>query len=58
MPHNEICPWCHKEIQVSYGTTPCPKCKKPIRVFPDDELILKRMLGLATKGILGNLLGR
>lgn len=38
----ETCPYCRQKIEVSYGTIPCPKCKKLIIVYPDDTLILRR----------------
>jgi Zn finger protein HypA/HybF involved in hydrogenase expression len=47
MMHNEKCPYCNKIIEVSYGEQKCPKCKKLINVFPDDGLILKRMISIS-----------
>jgi len=42
--NKEICPYCNKEINVGYGEQKCPKCRKLINVFPDDGLILRRLI--------------
>lgn len=45
--HKEKCPYCEKEINVSYGEQKCPECGKLINVFPDDELILRRIINVS-----------
>lgn len=52
---NEICPYCNQQIKVSYGIRPCPKCEKLINIYPDDNLILKRLIHLTFKQILENI---
>ncbi len=44
--NKEICPYCNQEIIVSYGTRPCPKCNKLINVYPDEKLILRRLINV------------
>lgn len=44
--HNERCPYCNKVIEVSYGEQKCPDCNKLINVYPDDTLILRRMINV------------
>ena len=44
--HKEVCPYCSKEINVSYGKQRCPECKKMINVFPDDTLVLRRLVDI------------
>jgi len=46
MIQKEICPYCRKEIDVSYGEQKCPKCRKLINVYPDDTLILRRCINV------------
>jgi len=46
---NEICPYCNQKIEVSYGTRPCPKCKKLIRVYPDDTFIIGRIINVSIR---------
>ena len=36
----EVCPWCHREIKVSYGLQACPECSGSIRVYPDTDAAL------------------
>ena len=58
--HNEVCPWCSKQIVVSYGTRPCPACKQLIRVYHDAEEgireILRTALGELSLGTIGRML--
>lgn len=42
----EICPYCNQKIEVSYGKRDCPKCNKPIIIYPDDSFILRRLINV------------
>jgi len=42
----EICPYCNQKIEVSYGERLCPKCNKLIKVYPDDSIILRRIINV------------
>ena len=54
---NEVCPWCRRKIQVSYGLRTCPKCHKGIRVFPDAEAAVGELVRISLKEVgLGKLL--
>lgn len=54
----EVCPYCSQRITVSYGTRPCPACAQPIRVYPDDAEVLKRLVALGVGSAVQKLLGR
>ena len=56
--HLEICPYCNAKIEVSYGTFPCPKCHKLIHVYPDDTVILQRLIKLGLNEVLGKIFRR
>jgi predicted amidophosphoribosyltransferase len=47
MADTGICPYCEKEFAVfQYGyRLACPKCKKPIDVFPDTSLWVETKWG-------------
>ena len=56
--HIEICPYCNQKIEVSYGTRPCPKCNKLINIFPDDSIILRRMINVGIAELFTKLFTR
>ena len=55
--HSENCPYCNQKIGVSYGEQKCPKCHKLINVFPDDNLIIKRMVNYGIREFIKILFG-
>ena len=53
--HNEKCPYCNKTIEVSYGEQKCSFCHKRINVFPDSDMIIRKVVGLGVKELLATI---
>jgi len=53
--HNEKCPYCNKTIEVSYGEQNCIYCHKRINVFPDTDMIIRKVVGLGVKEIFATI---
>ena len=48
MGEQESCPWCKRKFEVArYGRRiPCPRCRKPIDIFPEPEFFLHTPVGV------------